>query len=48
MDSLFPLALIIIVMGLWLLPGKLTKVLFKFAKRFIRRQIKHEIRRFKL
>lgn len=44
---LFALVLFFVVLGLWLLPGKLSRVLYRFGKRFIRKQIKHEIRRFK-
>lgn len=43
----FVIVFVLVVFVLWLLPGSLEKVFSKYVKRFLKKQIKHEIRRFK-
>jgi hypothetical protein len=47
-EALFVIGFVSIFFILWLLPGKLEKKFFKFGKKLVKKQIKHEIKRFKL
>lgn len=44
---MFVILFVLAVFSIWILPEKLYKFSIRFGKRFIRKQIKHELRRFK-